>query len=79
MNSGHGEVSDGLVCQVDAILPGAGRVIIDDMDHFGPAWGSFPATDRYDPARLWLSCISLALCGGPKASQPPSPARTRTC
>ena len=31
------------------------------MDHFGPAWGSFPATDRYDPTRLWLACISLAL------------------
>ena len=31
------------------------------MDHFGPAWGSFPATDRYDPTRLWLACVSLAL------------------
>ena len=44
-------------------LPGATRVIIDDMDHFGPAWSSFPATDRYDPARLWLSCVSLVLRG----------------
>ena len=31
------------------------------MDHFGPAWGSFPATDKYDPTRLWLACVSLAL------------------
>ena len=31
------------------------------MDHFGPAWGSFPATDRYDPTRLWLACVSLCL------------------
>ena len=57
----YGEVCDGLVCQGDAILPNCVRIIIDDMDHFGPAWGSFPATDRYDPTRLWLSCISLAL------------------
>ena len=27
----------------------------------GPAWPSFPATDQYDPARLWLTCVSLAL------------------
>jgi hypothetical protein len=57
----YGEVCDGLVCQCDAIMPNCKRVIIDDMDHFVPAWGSFPATDRYDPTRLWLACISLAL------------------
>jgi hypothetical protein len=57
----YGEMSDGCVCKADAILPGCTRVILDDMDHFGPGWPSFPATDRYDPARLWLLATSLAL------------------
>jgi triacylglycerol lipase len=69
----YGEVCDGLVCQGDAVLPNSVRVMIDDMDHFGPAWGTFPATDRYDPARLWLSCVSLALrFGQPRGSHTPS-------
>ena len=64
----YGEVCDGLVCQGDAVLPNSARVVIDDMDHFGPAWGTFPATDRYDPTRLWLSCVSLALrFGAPRS------------
>jgi hypothetical protein len=58
----YGELSDGCVCQADAMLPGCPFVSIDDMDHFGPAWRSFPATDRYDPSRLWLCCVSMALC-----------------
>ena len=66
----YGAVCDGLVCQADAILPHCVRVVIDDMDHFGPAWGSFPATDRYDPTRLWLSCISLALRFGGGGGRP---------
>jgi len=66
----YGEVCDGLVCQCDAVLPNCKRVIIDDMDHFGPAWGSFPATDRYDPTRLWLTCVSLALRFGLVAEDP---------
>lgn len=57
----YGEWSDGCVCQADSILPGCARVLLDDMDHFGPGWPSFPATDRYDPARLWLLATSLAL------------------
>jgi hypothetical protein len=57
----YGEDCDGLVCQGDAILPHCPRVVLEDMDHFGPAWPSFPATDRYDPTRLWLVCISMAL------------------
>jgi len=57
----YGEWSDGCVCQADSILPGCTRVLLDDMDHFGPGWPSFPATDRYDPARLWLLATSLAL------------------
>ena len=57
----YGAACDGLVCQDDAILPRCRRVIIDNMDHFGPAWSSFPATDSYDPTRLWLTCVSLAL------------------
>jgi len=60
----YGEYSDGCVCQADAILPHCPRVLLDDMDHFGPAWPSFPATDRYDPARLWLTCVSIALRNG---------------
>jgi hypothetical protein len=35
-----------------------------------PAWGSFPATDRYDPTRLWLTCVSLALRFGLVAEDP---------
>ena len=70
----YGEVCDGLVCQGDAILPNCVRVLIDEMDHFGPAWGTFPATDRYDPARLWLSLVSLALrFGGPRGGDSPLP------
>lgn len=60
----YGEWSDGCVCQGDAILPGAPRVLLDDMDHFGPAWSSFPATDKYEPTRFWLCCIALALSEG---------------
>tara|TARA_B110001452_G_scaffold17662_1_gene14356 strand:+ start:198 stop:1637 length:1440 start_codon:yes stop_codon:yes gene_type:complete len=57
----YGEWSDGCVCQVDATLPGCRAVFIDDMDHFGPAWRSMPATDTYDPTRLWLTCVSVAI------------------
>ena len=56
----YGEDCDGLVCQADAVLPHAARVVLDDMDHFGPAWPSFPATDRYDPPRLWRVRASMA-------------------
>jgi len=59
----YGEPSDGCVCQVDATLPGCPFVHIDDMDHFGPAWKGFPATDGYDPTKVWLVCTSIALCG----------------
>jgi triacylglycerol lipase len=69
----YGEMSDGLVCQGDAIIPNCVRVIIDDMDHCGPAWGSFPATDRYDPTRLWLACVSLTLRSGAARERPPPP------
>ena len=44
------------------------------MDHFGPAWPSFPATDRYDPARLWLACVSLALRHGAAPATNATPA-----
>ena len=57
-----GELSDGCVCVHDALLPDCLWLQIDDMDHFGPAWRSFPATDRYDPSWLWLCCVSMALC-----------------
>jgi hypothetical protein len=63
----YGEWCDGCVCQTDAVLPGTAHVLINDMDHFGPAWGQFPATDSYDPTRLWLTCVSLALCEGTAA------------
>eukprot|EP00965_Chrysotila_dentata_P171245 5651144-Pleurochrysis_carterae.AAC.3 len=67
----YGEWSDGCVCQVDAVLPECARVFINDMDHFGPAWPSFPATDKYDPTRLWLVCTALALS---ESALPPSSA-----
>ena len=57
----YGEWSDGCVCQVDATLPGCRAVFLDDMDHFGPAWRSMPATDVWDPTRLWLACVSVAI------------------
>ena len=60
--------------QADAILPYCPRVLLDDMDHFGPAWPSFPATDRYDPTRLWLTCVSLALRHGATHAATGSPA-----
>ena len=63
-----GELSDGCVCVHDALLPDCLWLQIDDMDHFGPAWRSFPATDRYDPTRLWLSCVSIALREGGKVA-----------
>eukprot|EP00308_Calcidiscus_leptoporus_P024380 CAMPEP_0119374074 /NCGR_PEP_ID=MMETSP1334-20130426/28824_1 /TAXON_ID=127549 /ORGANISM="Calcidiscus leptoporus, Strain RCC1130" /LENGTH=602 /DNA_ID=CAMNT_0007392025 /DNA_START=72 /DNA_END=1880 /DNA_ORIENTATION=- len=66
----YGEWSDGCVCQSDAILPGCARVLLDDMDHFGPAWTAFPATDRYEPTRLWLVCTCLALNQEAEASEP---------
>jgi hypothetical protein len=31
----YGEVSDGCVCQSDALLPGVAHVLLHDMDHFG--------------------------------------------
>jgi len=65
----YGEVCDGLVCRTDAVLPHSARVILADMDHFGPAWPSFPATDPYDPTRLWLVTISMALRFGSAAAR----------
>ena len=74
----YGEWCDGCVCQADALLPGCPHVLLDDMDHFGPAWPSFPATDRYDPLRLWLvaTCIALhaAPPGDPSLADPPGDA-----
>ncbi len=66
----YGETCDGLVCQSDAVLPHSARVLLDNMDHFGPAGGGFPATDPYDPTRLWLVCISMALRFGTKGTAP---------
>ena len=60
----YGEWSDGCVCQADAKLPGCLHINLEDLDHFGPAWRSFPATDTYDPTRLWLVCASIAMCEG---------------
>eukprot|EP00940_MAST-03C_sp_MAST-3C-sp2_P001475 g1475.t1 len=52
---------DGCVCVDDAILPGSLVVRLNNMDHFGPAYRSFPASDPYDPARLCLALTALAL------------------
>ena len=38
-------------------------------DSFGPAWPSFPATDQYDPTRLWLVSTSLALTAKQAATE----------
>ena len=65
----YGEWSDGCVCQADAILAACPYVLVDDMDHFGPAWPSFPATDQYDPTRLWLVSTSLALTAKQAATE----------
>jgi hypothetical protein len=63
----YGEWCDGCVCQADAVLPGCPHILLDDMDHFGPAWHTFPATDRYDPLRLWLVATTIALHAAPRA------------
>ena len=52
---------DGCICAEDAVLPGTMKVELSDMDHFGPAYRSFPASDPYDPARLCLSLTAVAL------------------
>ena len=57
----YGVPCDGAVCVADALLPGTTHVCLDDMDHFGPGWRLFPASDPYDPARLCLALTRLAL------------------
>eukprot|EP00939_MAST-03C_sp_MAST-3C-sp1_P004177 g4177.t1 len=52
---------DGCVCTEDAVLPGSTAVFLSDMDHFGPAYRSFPASDPYDPCRLCLALTALVL------------------
>lgn len=53
--------TDGCVALRDAMLPGAPVVWLHDMDHYGPAWNAFPATDRYDKTHVCLALISMAL------------------
>ena len=39
------------------------------VEAIGPAWPSFPATDQYDPTRLWLVSTSLALTAKQAATE----------
>jgi hypothetical protein len=55
----YNQTSDGCVSQIDAIIPNAPFVYLNDLDHFGPAYGSFPGMGTYHPARLILSLIKL--------------------
>lgn len=55
------EQSDGCVSLKDAFIPGGKVVYLGDMDHFGPAYYGFPALDSYDPARMFLVLLRLAL------------------
>jgi triacylglycerol lipase len=55
----EGELSDGCVAQKDAIIPGSKVVWLFDLDHFGPAYATFPGMGNYNPAALILTLIKL--------------------
>jgi hypothetical protein len=57
----YSEPNDGCVSLKDAYIPGSKLVVVSDMDHFGPAYYGFPALDSYDPARMFLVLLQLAL------------------
>ena len=61
---GEAAATDGCVARRDAVLPGCPVVWLDDMDHHGPAWRGGVAADAYDPARVCLALVSLALDHG---------------
>ena len=54
-------VSDGMVTPLDAEVPGAGMVRLDDMDHADCALRSLPGLGRYHPGDITEALVALAL------------------
>jgi len=57
----YGYASDGMVTAVDAEVPGAGVVRLDDMDHAEAALRSLPGLGRYHPGDVTEVMVALAL------------------
>ncbi|MCE9669284.1 lipase [Myxococcus stipitatus] len=53
--------SDGMVTALDAEVPGARVVRLDDMDHAEPALRAFPGLSRYHPGDVTEALVALAL------------------
>ncbi|MBZ4415095.1 lipase [Myxococcus sp. RHSTA-1-4] len=59
----YGYASDGMVTAVDAEVPGAGVVRLDDMDHAEAAMRGLPGFARYHPGDVTEVMVALALGG----------------
>ncbi|MCY1016654.1 lipase [Pyxidicoccus sp. MSG2] len=57
----YGYASDGLVTALDAEVPGAGVVRLDDMDHAEGALRALPGFNRYHPGDVTEAMVALAL------------------
>ena len=57
----YGYASDGMVTAVDAEVPGAGVVRLDDMDHSEAAMRALPGLGRYHPGDVTEAMVALAL------------------
>ncbi|MFY2559181.1 lipase [Corallococcus terminator] len=57
----YGYASDGMVTAVDAEVPGARVVRLDDMDHAEAALRAFPGLGRYHPGDVTEVMVALAL------------------
>ncbi len=57
----YGYASDGMVTAVDAEVPGASVVRLDDMDHADAALRSLPGLGRYHPGDITEAMVALAL------------------
>ena len=57
----YDEPSDGLVLVKDAIVPGSRVILLDDLDHAGPAMRGLLGPSKYHPADLTEALIAIAL------------------
>jgi hypothetical protein len=57
----YGYVTDGLVAAVDAEVPGAYVVRLDDMDHSQAAMWGLPWLSRYHPGDITEAMVAMAL------------------
>jgi hypothetical protein len=53
--------SDGMVVPADAVIPGARRVELDDMDHAESVLRGLPGLDNYDPGEITEVLVAMAL------------------